>query len=253
MNSKSNNLEEKMTDGTNVFQALIKRDPAFLDRPLADLLPLRFMGDVAVSAYRALIRNLKDLPLSLEEKESRLKDGQDAGKALLMIEARIGDLLNHLPGEDVHRGGHLSRYTVPGELEKAGFGRKDRHKISASKAIAAHPKEVAEVIDEAIQNEDIPTKTAVLNKIAYKKELARKKGFREATNLEMMGEAAIYLSKLETALHYIPTHPPKELREKDFLRIKAIAILILKRLEVFDEKKDKDSAGRGRRLSEGKR
>ena len=33
------------------------------------------------------------IPVSLEEKVSRLKDGQDAGKALLMIEARIGELL----------------------------------------------------------------------------------------------------------------------------------------------------------------
>jgi hypothetical protein len=39
-----------------------------------------------------LIKRLDDLPLSLEEKESRLKDGQDAGKALLAIEAKIGEL-----------------------------------------------------------------------------------------------------------------------------------------------------------------
>jgi hypothetical protein len=246
-----------MTDKTNVFTALIKAQPHFLERPLADLLPMRFMGDVAVNAYRGLIKHLNDLPLSLEEKQSRLKDGQDAGKALLMIEARIGELLptaeearkNAVGGTRVgpdgttRKGGGVS--TLP-----PGISSKQAQR---ARAISTHPHEVAEAIDEAIENEDIPTKTAVLNKIAYKQELARVKGTRAKTQIEMAADAYLYYSKLEDALHLIPSAPPKELKEKDFLQIKAVALSIIHKLEVFNGTQSEGSAGSGRRLSQGKR
>jgi hypothetical protein len=146
-----------MTDKTNIFQALIKRDPDFLD-----------------------------LPLSMKEKESRLRDGQDAGKALLMIEARIGDLLPK-PEEARRIGGIEGGLISQGKLKRSSArpaGISEKQAIHA-RAIAHHPAEVAEVIKEAEENEDIPTKTAVLNKIAYKQEAARKKGNLEATQLEM--------------------------------------------------------------------
>jgi hypothetical protein len=232
-------------DRTNVFQALIKREPHFLDRPLADLLPLRFMGDVAVNAYRGLIKHLDDLPLSLEEKESRLRDGQDAGKALLMIETRIGQLLptaEKAQKTSLSGGGKAKR--------QEGISLQQAHR---ARAIAAHPKEVEEVIKEAEENEDIPTKTAVLNKIAYKRELERVKGEREKSQLEMAADAFLYYSKLEQALALIPTKPPQELREKDLLRIKAVALSIIKRLEVFNGTQSEGSTGSNRRLSQGKR
>jgi len=233
-----------MTDKTNVFQALIKREPNFLARPLAELLPMRFMGDVAVNAYRGLIKHLDDLPLSLEEKESRLKDGQDAGKALLMIEARIGELLSMIPPKRAK--GSTGRGTSLRSLPE-GITRKQS---SRAQVIAAHPHEVAEVIREAEENEDIPTKTAVLNKIAYKQELARKKNGQDKTRFEMRGEAYIYYSKLQVALATIPTAPPKDLAERDFIAIKALALLIIKRLEVFQHgTKDENSTSPSHRLS----
>ena len=210
---------------------------------------MRFMGDVAVNAYRGLIKHLDDLPLSLEEKESRLKDGQDAGKALLMIEARIGELLpkdarliqtermRGIPSKE-----HLGIRGLPeGINPKQAF---------RARAIAAHPAEVEEVIKEAEENEDIPTKTAVLNKIAYKQELARKKNGQDKTRFEMRGEAYIYYSKLQVALATIPTAPPKDLAERDFIAIKALALLIIKRLEVFQHgTKDENSTSPSHRLS----
>jgi hypothetical protein len=237
-------------DKTNVFQALIKRDPDFLDRPLADLLPLRFMGEVAVNAYRGLIKRLNDLPLSMKEKESRLKDGQDAGKALLMIEARIGELLP--PPEETYK---ASRPEVGsgGKSKRSLPGRMTGSQAYRARAIASHPAEVAEVIREAEENEDIPTKTAVLNKIAYKQEKARTKGQREKTQIEMAADAYLYYTRLEDALRLIPTTPPRELKEKDFLQIKAVALLIIKRLEVFNGTQSEGSARSDRRLSQGKR
>ena len=243
-----------MTDKTNVFQALIKREPDFLARPLAELLPMRFMGDVAVNAYRGLIKHLDDLPLSLKEKESRLKDGQDAGRALLMIEAKIGELSEREPRVESAKGRKTGSGGIPqGQLpkhERLGLTEKQMHR---AQAIHKHPEAVAEVIREAEENEDIPTKTAVLNKIAYKRELERVKGTREKTQIEMKADAYLYYSRLQEALHLIPAAPPQELNERDFLQIKAVALSIIHKLEEFNGKKSEGSAGSDRRLSQGKR
>lgn len=223
---------------TEIFRELIKREPNFLDRPLAELLPIRFMGEVAVNAYRGLIKRLDNLPLAQEEKEAKLKDGQDAGKVLLAIEIRIGELL---PRSD--RAGRMP-------LEDSLDGKRPHIKLpdgmsskraQQSRAIASHPQEVEETIKEAEENEDIPTKIAVLNKIAYKRELERKKGERKKTQIEMRGDAYIYYSRIEQAFQLIPSKPPIDLVEKDYLMIKAIALSIIKKLEVFiDEKKVKN-------------
>lgn len=227
---------------TEVFRELIKREPHFLERPLEELLPLRFMGEVAVNAYKGLIKRLDDLPLAQEEKEAKLKDGQDAGKALLMIEAKIGELAfkepqaESKPGHGLPKGGRKPSDELP-KHERLGMTQKQMHK---AQAIASHPEEVKEVIKEAEENEDIPTKTAVLNKIAYKRELTRKKGKREKTQLEMRADAYLYYSRLEDAMRLIPAVPPKDLVEKDFMLIKAMALSIIKKLEVFvDEKESK--------------
>lgn len=220
-------------DKTNVFQALIKHEPHYLDRPLKDLLPLRFMGEVAVNAYRGLIKRLDDLPLSLEEKESRLKDGQDAGIALLAIEAKIGELSKAEPDLPHTRHDRLPK-GADHPKEKHERLKMTRAQMHRAQAIASHPAEVDEVIKEAKKNEDIPTKTAVLNKIAYKRELERVKGTREKTQIEMAADAYGYYIKLQEALSLIPIKPPKEIREKDLIRIKAIVLLIIKRLEVFN-------------------
>lgn len=232
---------------TEIFQELIKREPNFLDRPLAELLPIRFMGEVAVNAYQGLIKRLDDLPLAQEEKEAKLKDGQDAGKALLTIEARIGKLALKEPPAIAKRkkgtpkgGGSLPSGLPPKHIRL----RMSRRQMENAQHISLHPEEVKEVIKEAEENEDIPTKTAVLNKIAYKREKERAKGKREETQIEMRGNAYLYYSRIEEAFRLIPSKPPTDLVEKDYLMIKAIALSIIKKLEVFKNGQETKSLSR---------
>jgi hypothetical protein len=80
------------------------------------------------------------------------------------------------------------------------------------------------------------------------------KGKRKKTQLEMAGEAYLYYSKLIDALAFIPAKPPKALLETDFIVIKATALLILKRLEVFrDVKTNKILSRSSKRLLNGRR
>jgi len=229
---------------TEIFQELIKREPNFLDRPLKELLPMRFIGEVAVNAYRGLVKRLDDLPLAQEEKEAKLKDGQNAGKALLMIESRIGKLAykeHRIPPISGGKGMGAFPSGKPPKHERLEMTEKQ---VYQSQAIASHPQEVEEVIKEAEENEDIPTKTAVLNKIAYKREKERTKGKREKTQIEMRGDAYIYYSRIEQAFQLIPSKPPADLVEKDYLMIKAVALSIIKKLEVFKNGQETKSLSR---------
>lgn len=67
--------------------------------------------------------------------------GQDAGKALLMIEARIGQLLP--PPKEA-----LKTALAGGTRQKRLYGMDDSQ-AKRSRAISSHPAEVAEVIKEA--------------------------------------------------------------------------------------------------------
>ncbi len=153
-----------------IFDLVVKNEQ--LPANIEDLIPLGFMGQRAVDFYRATVRRLDSLPMTQEQKGKTLRDGQDAGKMLLAIEGRIGELIKSLPRSKefpgITEGG---KKVAKGELAKAGLDLQQAHK---ARTIASHPIEVAEVIQEAEKNEDIPTKTAVLNKIKYKKEIALK-------------------------------------------------------------------------------
>jgi len=91
---------------------------------------------------------------------------------LLDIEARIGELL---PSERETRGG-VPRHTQRGEggifQKKIPKGITHRQ-LEGSRAIATHPDIVERVKAQARENEDIPTRTAVLSEIKYQKEKDR--------------------------------------------------------------------------------
>lgn len=225
-----------------VFNELIKYEPNFLDRPLEELVPIRFLGEVAVDAYKALIKRIDNLPMAQEEKEAKLADGQDAGKALLSIESKIGELYNKIPSTE-----HLG---LEGNLKKGKYETIEEHGISRFNAkraqtIFKHPQEVQEIIKEAEENEDIPTKTAVLNKIKYKKEIERVKGERKKTKMELRGEELAYNVKLQKAVNIIPPCPPSNMTEEGFRINKALALIIIKRLEVFDNGEKESNSRRG--------
>ena len=169
----------------DVFGELIKYDPGLLDRPIEELAPISFIGQAAVAGYRSLVGRLDSLPMTEEQKGKTLKDGQDAGRMLLAIETRIGELLpedlRKIPG----RGGAWgSVKTTPEGMTKRS--------VFNARTIAKNPDVVDEVISEAVENEDIPTKTAVLAKIKARN-VAKKHPAAKASRKDI-NEVALGLS-----------------------------------------------------------
>ena len=158
-----------------VFHELIKRSPNVLELPINRLAPLSFVGTEAVKYAKGLNKKLDKLPLTLEQKKRWLKDAQEMGEIVIDIEARIGEMLPP-PGETEKLLAKKRKGLEPTSFKgirvlPEGI---DFRKAYIARQIKNNPEIVEEIKKEARENEDIPTKTAILNRIQYKREKERK-------------------------------------------------------------------------------
>ncbi len=193
-----------------------------LPQKMDDLVPLSFIGQAAVSFYRSKIKLMDQLKMTEEQRNLTLRDGQDAGEMLLDIEARIGELLPS-PEEAIK-----TPVTRPTGIT--------HHRAIQARAISKHPEIVEKVKAQAKENEDIPTKTAVLNAINYEKEKKRRieaESKKEDSKGIILIEQAEYINALDRCISILPTKPPAKWGEATLKEAKAKAQIIIKRLEVF--------------------
>ena len=164
-------------EAVKIFDLVVKQGglPATLDK----LVPLSFIGAAAVKFYQAKVKLMDQLGMSESQRKATLADGQDAGEMLLNIEARIGELAELEPNArpKFPGGGGASPSGELPKHERLGMSAK---RVEHSQAIHRNPAAVKAVIAEAKENEDIPTKTAVLNKIKLDKEREANRKFNEA-------------------------------------------------------------------------
>ena len=205
--------------------------PATMDK----LVPLSFIGAAAVKFYQAKVKLMSQLGITEAQRKATLSDGQNAGEMLLNIEARIGELL---PKPEIAIKGTVETSTGRMRYQRPeGITSK---RADAARAIKSNPAAVAAIIKEARENEDIPTKTAVLKKIKadkekilrekYEKETSEKAGRVQRTNSK---EAVAYLNILQRFTLALPVQPPADWTEEAFAEATALANIIRKRLEVF--------------------
>jgi exonuclease VII large subunit len=89
------------------------------------------------------------------------------------------------------------------------------------------------LMDIQLEAERIERAEKEIRAAAYQKAKARKKARREALEAGLSPEALDYYKRLEQALRLIPKTPPTQIMEKGFIKIKAIALVILDRLAGF--------------------
>ena len=230
----------------DVFNELIKREPDFLDKPIEELLPIYFLGKASVAAYKSLIPNMPNMGMAIEQQKRTLADGQNAGKLVLAIEGQVGKMLPS--AEEAKRVNKRGKRVNPDGTTRIGGGEptlpaelgdtpaKRSHAAINARAIANNPAVVEEVEKEAEENNDIATRTAVLNKIKLKKEIERQKEAeknREENKSLITLEQAEYINKLERVVALLPTSPPKDWNETAIAHARGLAKIIMKRLEVF--------------------
>jgi hypothetical protein len=114
----------------------------------------------ALKIYHAKLNAVNKLNVAKAIQQQTLLDAQKVGEALLWAKAKLGELLKPLTegkgyDELPSKGGR--KPTLP-----EGITYKQSH---YAQQLAKHPELIRETVNEAIEDEDIPTQTVVMHKI----------------------------------------------------------------------------------------
>lgn len=140
-----------------------------LPSTLPELARFALVGREKLNAVRAEIRAIDKVGLAREVREQKLKEAQDIADAVLDAEVRIGELMEKVPKRQGKRTDIKPTDTVVGKYEaikKAGFTPKQ---VERFQTIAKHPEAVEQAKAEAREQDEVVTRSAVLQKIEEKK------------------------------------------------------------------------------------
>lgn len=149
-----------------------------LPTTLDDLSKFVLIGREKLVAVRAEIRAINKVGLAQEVRKQKLNEAQDIADAVLDAEVRIGELMAKVP--KASGGDHGNQYTGGKNNTAVNFGKSKADVIEESgftpmqvsrfETLAAHPDIVEQTKAEARNNDDIVSRSLVLNKIKEKKQ-----------------------------------------------------------------------------------
>lgn len=152
---------------TNDLQIRLGNLPANID----DLAKFALIGREKLVAVRAEIRAIDKVGLAQEVREQKLREAQEISEAVLDAEVRIGELMAKVPkasGGDRRSEDFKNGTAVAFEKQKAdiirdaGFTSKQ---VQRFQTLAAHPEIVEQAKAEARENDDIVSRSLVLNMV----------------------------------------------------------------------------------------
>lgn len=143
---------------------------------LEDLSKFVLVGREQLVAVRAAIRAIDKVGVAQEVRKQKLKEGQQIAEAVLDAEVRIGELMREVPkasGGDRRSENFKNNTDVTFEKQKKqvisdmGF---TPMQVSRFETLAAHPEAVERAKAEARENQEMVTRSSVLEKVASEKE-----------------------------------------------------------------------------------
>lgn len=172
-----------------------------------DLAKFILVGREKLHSVRAEIRAIDKLHLAKEVREQKRDEARMLSEALLDAEMRIGELLKKIPKAPGARTdikptdstvARLQPSTKREAVEALGFTSKQAERFET---LASHPDLVEQVKAEARENDDLPTRTAVLNLVKIKEERAR----AEDRQIDEDARLSKQLDKALTPILTLPT------------------------------------------------
>lgn len=139
---------------------------------IEDLSKFVLIGREKLVAVRAEIRAIEKVGLAQEVREQKLREAQDISEAVLDAEVRIGELMAKVPkatGGQPYQARSTMDTAVQSKkdiIEQAGFTVKQ---VQRFETLAAHPEIVAQAKAEARENDDIVSRSLVLNMVKAQK------------------------------------------------------------------------------------
>ena len=135
-----------------------------------DLSKFVLVGREKLVAVRAEIRAIEKVGLAEEVRQQKLQEAQDISEAVLDAEVRIGELMAKVPKQNTHNrakvrqdSGVQSKTEI---IEKAGFTPKQ---VQRFETLAKNRDIVEQAKAEARENDDIVSRSLVLNMVKSKK------------------------------------------------------------------------------------
>ena len=156
---------------------------AQLPDTLEDLTQFVLVGKARLNAYMIKLQMVNRLSVAQEIRDQTLKEAQEVSTALIAAEQRIGEILLSIPkasggdrkSEDFKKDtmGHFdSEKTKAETISEMGYGEREAKDYQT---MAKNPEIVQRVIEYAVANGDVVTKTQVLREIKVAKEEAKKR------------------------------------------------------------------------------
>lgn len=143
--------------------------PANID----DLAKFALIGRDKLDAVRAEIRAIEKLGLAEEVRRQKLHEAQEISEAVLDAEVRIGELMAKVPkatpnNNPFHENDTAVDFVKPKAdvIRDAGL---TSRQVQRFQTLAAHPDLVAEAKAEARENDDIVSRSQVLEKVQAKR------------------------------------------------------------------------------------
>ena len=136
-----------------------------------DLAKFALIGREKLVAVRAEIRAIEKVGLAQEVREQKLREAQDISEAVLDAEVRIGQLMAQVPTRpgartDIEPHNTDDKRLKADVIREAGF---TPMQVSRFQTLAAHPEIVEQAKAEARENDDIVSRSLVLNMVKAQK------------------------------------------------------------------------------------
>ena len=172
---------------------------------IEDLAKFALIGREKLSSVKAEIRAIDKLQLAQDVREQKREESQMLAEALLDAEVKLGELFKQMPKAPGTRTDLEPRCTAATRLEtkeqaadRLGFERTQVHRFET---LASHPDLVEQVKAEARENDDLPTRTAVLN-LAKHREEKSKAAYRQ---IDEDHRLSVLLTKALAPVELLPT------------------------------------------------
>lgn len=144
---------------------------------IEDLSRFVLVGREKLTAVRAAIRAIDRVQLAQEVRNQKMEEARMLSEALLDAEVRLGEMTKRIPKASPDRGNQYTggKTTALSDSQKPksetirelGFTPKQ---VERFETLAANKDLVEQVKQEARENDDIPTRTQVLNLAKYRKQ-----------------------------------------------------------------------------------
>ena len=140
---------------------------------IEDLTQFVLVGKAKLQAYMLKLQTVNKLSVAQEIRDQTLRETQEISNALIAAEQRIGELLLAIPKAS----GGVNQYNKEEKAEREEKSKREtisemgytRHEASDYQQMAKHPEVVQAVMDKALADGEVITKSAVMKEIkAYK-------------------------------------------------------------------------------------